>query len=191
MGHILALATWSGALIRKFSKLLLRYDFSPQGHPGLCIIKFLDSVTSIQMGVYKVSEELIEAITNATKPPAIVHNVPARSENLWGWEARFLKAFIGSQGHSIYDLENKKKAAKTFNIRDADPDFENCNGRALTVTTKDMKVLKGSNIGIFMVNLTKVCQKPADLAFFIIFLEKLGRLLTVKSVGCVYTITDR
>ncbi|XP_034682965.1 vicilin-like seed storage protein At2g18540 [Vitis riparia] len=109
----------------------------------------------VLQAAFEVSEELIEAITNATKPPAIVHNVPARSENLWGWEARFLKAFIGSQGHSIYDLENKKKAAKTFNIRDADPDFENCNGRALTVTTKDMKVLKGSNIGIFMVNLTK------------------------------------
>ena len=108
----------------------------------------------------KVPEELIEVITNATKPPAIVHDVPAPTKkNLWGWEARFLKAFVGSQDHSMYDLDNKKEADTIFNIRDADPDVMNCNGRALTVTNKDMKVLKGSKIGIFMVNLTKVCQK--------------------------------
>lgn len=117
----------------------------------------------------KVSDELIEALTNTTKSPAIVHDVAAQ-KNLWPWETRFLKAlFIGSQDQDMYDLENKKKADKTFNMRDAHPDVQNCNGRALTVTNKEMKVLKGSNIGIFMVNLTKVCQRPEDLAFFFFF----------------------
>lgn len=55
-------------------------------------------------------------------------------------------------------FNKKKKKTRAFNILDADPDFENCNGRSLTVTKRNFHLLKGSNMGLFMVNLTKVSE---------------------------------
>ncbi|KAK2657261.1 hypothetical protein Ddye_010313 [Dipteronia dyeriana] len=102
---------------------------------------------------FKVSEDVIEAITNATKPPAMIHALPKKKTNLWQLEDRFLKAFVISRGSPLQAERNDNK--KSFNILDAKPDFKNCNGWSLTVDKKDLKVLKHTNLGIFMVNLTK------------------------------------
>ena len=103
----------------------------------------------------KVSEDVIEAITNATKPPAMIHALPKTKSNIWQLEDRFLKAFVIGR-RSPLQTEERNNNKKSFNILDAKPDFENCNGWSLTVDKKDLKVLKRTNIGIFMVNLTKV-----------------------------------
>ncbi|KAJ7952973.1 Vicilin-like seed storage protein [Quillaja saponaria] len=105
----------------------------------------------VLQAAFKAPEELIKEITSGTKSPAIVHAVSKEEPTFWQFEARFLKALLGSEGQMV---SNKKKT-RTFNILHADPDFENCNGRSVTVTNKKWKLLKGSNIGLFMVNLTR------------------------------------
>ncbi|XP_009356668.2 vicilin-like seed storage protein At2g18540 [Pyrus x bretschneideri] len=103
---------------------------------------------------FKVSEEVIESIVNGTDQSAIVHAIPTKKETFWDLEARFLKTFLlGNDG--IAFNSKKKKETTTYNIFDEDPDFENCNGWSLTVSKKNTHLLKGSNIGFFMVNLTK------------------------------------
>ncbi|KAJ6774509.1 hypothetical protein OIU79_017830 [Salix purpurea] len=90
---------------------------------------------------FKVPEEVLEEIASAPKPPPVVHAVTE-----------------GGKDDSLYDIGNKHKKTKetkTFNILDADPDFENCNGWSLTVDKWSLKSLRDSNIGIFMVHLTK------------------------------------
>jgi hypothetical protein len=86
-----------------------------------------------------------------------VHAVPTKEKTLWELEARFLKVFLGDTG----GMEFSKKT-RTFNILEADPDIENCYGRSTTVTRKNFDLLKDSNIGLFLVNLTKVSElRPA------------------------------
>lgn len=98
----------------------------------------------------KVPEEVLEELTSATKPPAVVHAVTKDQKSVyWELEDRMLDFLIGNK-------HKKTKETKTFNILDAKPDFENCNGWSLTVDKHSLKSLSDSNIGIFMVNLTKV-----------------------------------
>ncbi|KAJ6907308.1 hypothetical protein NC651_017877 [Populus alba x Populus x berolinensis] len=97
----------------------------------------------------KVPEEVLEELTSATKPPAVVHAVTKDQKSVyWELEDRMLDFLIGNK-------HKKTKETKTFNILDAKPDFENCNGWSLTVDKHSLKSLSDSNIGIFMVNLTK------------------------------------
>ncbi|CAN6698552.1 unnamed protein product [Malus baccata var. baccata] len=103
---------------------------------------------------FKVSEEVIESIVNGTDQSAIVHAIPTKKETFWDLEARFLKTFLlGNDG--IAFNSKKKEETTAYNIFDEDPDFKNCNGWSLTVNKKSSHLLKGSNIGFFMVNLTK------------------------------------
>ncbi|KAM1047916.1 hypothetical protein ACFX2J_026908 [Malus domestica] len=103
---------------------------------------------------FKVSEELIESIVNGTDQSAFVHAIPTKKETFWDLEARFLKTFLlGNDG--IAFNSKKKEETTAYNIFDEDPDFKNCNGWSLTVNKKSSHLLKGSNIGFFMVNLTK------------------------------------
>lgn len=98
---------------------------------------------------------MVEEILNATRPPAIIHAAATslpKKQILWEWEARILKSYLVS-GERV---DKNKKKMKTFNMFDADKDFENCNGWSLTVTKKDLRLLKQPDIGVFMVNLTKV-----------------------------------
>lgn len=110
----------------------------------------------VLQAAFKVPEDLIESITEGTKAPAIVHAVPTKETTFWELEARFLKVFLGGKGGMAFN--KKKKKTRTFNIIDADPDFENCNGRSLTVTKRNFHLLKDSSLGLFMVNLTKVSE---------------------------------
>ncbi|KAL6273899.1 hypothetical protein ACE6H2_024591 [Prunus campanulata] len=102
---------------------------------------------------FKVSDEVIESLINGTDQSGIVHAVPTKKETFWDLEARFLKTFLTGKDGIAFN-KNKKKT-KTYNIFDEDPDFKNCNGWSLTVNKKNSQLLKGSNIGLFMVNLTK------------------------------------
>ncbi|KAH1082151.1 hypothetical protein J1N35_021912 [Gossypium stocksii] len=113
--------------------------------------------TRVLQAAFKVPEDVIE-IMRASKPPAIIHAVQKEGKMLVEWQARLLKAFLGGNRdgffHSINGKKTKKKM-RAYNVLEADPDFENCNGWSLTVDRKDLHILKHSNIGLFMVNLTK------------------------------------
>ncbi|CAN1121821.1 Vicilin-like seed storage protein At2g18540 [Linum perenne] len=109
---------------------------------------------------FGVSEDMIEEITSGPKPKGIVHAAAsAESEDkkkkriFYELENRFLKVLAGGEGMSSFNGKNKK--SKTFNILESKPDFENCNGWSLTVDKGNYKTLKGSHVGVFMVNLTK------------------------------------
>ncbi|KAA8547327.1 hypothetical protein F0562_003809 [Nyssa sinensis] len=110
----------------------------------------------VLQAAFQVPEEMIEEIINGTQQPAIVHGVPEKERTLWEWKlVQLMKGILGSKGYSLFDVNNKKEKTRTFNILNANPDFENCNGWSLTVTKKNLKALKGSKFGLFMVNLTK------------------------------------
>ncbi|KAJ8770742.1 hypothetical protein K2173_021389 [Erythroxylum novogranatense] len=100
---------------------------------------------------FNVSQKIIEELASAAKPEGIVHAEPHKKSIFWELESRLLKAL--TFGGKSYN--GKSKTAKAFNMEDADPDFENCNGRSLIVDRGNFKLLKGSNLGVFMVNLTK------------------------------------
>ncbi|KAF9682302.1 hypothetical protein SADUNF_Sadunf05G0094700 [Salix dunnii] len=113
----------------------------------------------ILKAAFKVPEEMLEEIARATKPPPVVHAVTKGQKSaLWKLEDQLVNFLAGGKDDSLYDIGNKHKKTKetkTFNILDADPDFENCNGWSLAVDKWSLKSLRDSNIGIFMVNLTK------------------------------------
>lgn len=116
------------------------------------IEKFIIVVIEV-LWFLKVPEDLVEAITNKTETPAIVHADPEKEHkhkhnSAWELEALFLKYFSGI-------LSNSKKL-KTYNIFTNDPDFKNVHGWTTTVTKKQLKQLKRHNIGFLMVNLTMV-----------------------------------
>lgn len=151
MGHTPALEMCSLALIPKSSKQLLRYDFQDKfpaqlyiSNGNLCL---------------KAPEDVIQEIMTATKPPAIIHAVQKEKKIFYEWQARLLKAFLGSNRDGFDSINGKKKKKKTkaYNVLEADPDFENCNGWSVTVGKHDLSLLEDSNFGVFMVNLTKVC----------------------------------
>ena len=104
----------------------------------------------------KVSEDLIEAITNRTEIPAIVHAVSKEETNTWDFEAWLLNRVLGGDG----GIASNSKKIRTYNIFDKGPDFQNCNGWSLTVARKQLKSLKTTHMGIFMVNLTTVSDYP-------------------------------
>lgn len=97
---------------------------------------------------------MIREITKGTEPPGIVHAEPTKETetNFLELDALLLQVFRRGRGGMLIS-DNKKKP---YNIFDEKPDFENSNGWSLTVTKKKLHVLKGSNIGLFMVNLTEV-----------------------------------
>lgn len=108
---------------------------------------------------------------NRTQPPLIVHDMlstPGEANtNTWKLQPRLLKLFGGdvSEDSMMGPARNKKKEkkekkkktkeAKTFNVFESEPDFESPNGRSITINRNDLKVLKGSMVGVSMVNLTQ------------------------------------
>lgn len=98
----------------------------------------------------------MEEITSSKKPLAIVHGVPKSSRTLWEVEAQFVEALFGRKNYNMFDDNKKKGKSSGYNILTGDRDVQNCNGWSSTVTSKQLRSLRGSSIGIFMVNLTKV-----------------------------------
>ncbi|KAF5736055.1 hypothetical protein HS088_TW14G00188 [Tripterygium wilfordii] len=112
--------------------------------------------TKVLQAAFRVPGDVLAEITSAKRPPAIVHAMPRKKKTFRESEAQFLlRPFLGGQGGMPYMVNGKKKKSKTFNIFDSEKDVDNCNGWSLTVNRPDLHTLEGSNIGIFMVNLTK------------------------------------
>ncbi|XP_073018985.1 vicilin-like seed storage protein At4g36700 [Primulina eburnea] len=109
---------------------------------------------------FQVSDEVIEELLSGTKPPAIV---PADKQSplektSWDIEDRYITSLLSSRSYNIFESNKKKKrkeSAKLFNFLEEEKDFENCNGWSTSVTRKKLSALKGSNFGLFMVNLTE------------------------------------
>lgn len=115
---------------------------------SLCLLLIFLSTTLL-----KVSEDIIEMILNGTKQPAIVHALPEKKRTLWQLEEQFLNVFLGGLESELEESND----VKTYNVfNDGQPDFQNPYGWSLTVGKKQLKKLKHTNIGLFMVNLTKV-----------------------------------
>ncbi|KAG0462488.1 hypothetical protein HPP92_020964 [Vanilla planifolia] len=111
-------------------------------------------VEVLQMGL-GVSPEVIQEIKSAVKPPPIIPSVAKNgtdSRNM-DWREGILDAVFGKKALQV--LDSKKKEKKVFNIIKRKPDVKNSHGRSTAVTCKDAKSLKGSSMGLFMVNLTR------------------------------------
>ncbi|XP_021835406.2 vicilin-like seed storage protein At2g18540 [Spinacia oleracea] len=109
----------------------------------------------ILQAAFQVPEEVVEELTSATDTPAIVH-AETKRKNFWQQQEKLLiNVYLGIQRYGNRVDENKKKHTKTFNFFKEDPDFKNCNGWSTVVTKHDLHALHGSQIGVFMVNLTK------------------------------------
>ncbi|KAG0461010.1 hypothetical protein HPP92_021307 [Vanilla planifolia] len=111
-------------------------------------------VEVLQMGL-GVSPEVIQEIKSAVKPPPIIPSVAKNgtdSRNM-DWREGILDAVFGKKALQV--LDSKKKEKKVFNIIKRKPDVKNSHGRSTAVTYKDAKSLKGSSMGLFMVNLTR------------------------------------
>ncbi|KAG7618665.1 Vicilin-like seed storage protein [Arabidopsis thaliana] len=116
---------------------------------------------TILQSAFGVPEGIIELMRNRTKPPLIVSETLCTPgvANTWQLQPRLLKLFAGSA--DLVDNKKKKekkekvKKAKTFNVFESEPDFESPYGRTITINRKDLKVLKGSMVGVSMVNLTQ------------------------------------
>ncbi|XP_026457928.1 vicilin-like seed storage protein At2g18540 [Papaver somniferum] len=115
---------------------------------------------------FNVPEEVLDEITKASKPPAIVHLTTTtkdkHSEDELDWRSGIIESLVkrGSNSSSSssgddYSNGKKKKKTKTVNLFKRKPDFSNCNGWSVALTNKDVSALKDSDMGIFMVNLTK------------------------------------
>ena len=105
----------------------------------------------------KMPEEAVEEITSAKKPPQIVHAAQnSSSRTFWEVEAQFIEVFLGRNMYSLLEVNKKKKSTGVYNFFDGDRDVENCNGWSKAVSSEELPSLRGSNIGLFMVNLSKV-----------------------------------
>ncbi|KAL3813226.1 hypothetical protein ACJIZ3_014494 [Penstemon smallii] len=112
---------------------------------------------NILQATFKVPEEVIDELLNGTRQPAIVHGAVVGPERTaWDLETEFIRGVIRTKSFNLFELNKKKKKddAKLFNLFDEDKDFENCNGWITAVARKKLSALKGSNFGLFMVNLT-------------------------------------
>lgn len=108
----------------------------------------------VLQAAFNVPDEVMDEMLNGTKPPEIIHGLQkSKRTNSWQLEARGLLT-----SYNILESNKKKKksSAKLFNLFKEAKDFENCNGWSTTVTRKKLSALKGSDIGLFMVNLTSV-----------------------------------
>ncbi|KAL0378102.1 UNVERIFIED_CONTAM: Vicilin-like seed storage protein [Sesamum radiatum] len=110
----------------------------------------------VLQAAFKVPEEVIDELFNGTQQPTIIHRVPATKRTAWETEVEFVRGLLASRSYNMFELNRKKRkeSARLFNLFKEDKDFENCNGWSTTVTRKKLSALKGSNVGLFMVNLT-------------------------------------
>ncbi|CAH8314932.1 unnamed protein product [Eruca vesicaria subsp. sativa] len=122
---------------------------------------------TILQSAFGVPEEIIGLMRNRTQPPLIVQDslsTPGEAANTntntWQLQTRLLKLFSGDVENKKKEKKEKKKKkktknAKTFNVFESEPDFQSPNGRTITINRNDLKVLKGSMVGVSMVNLTQ------------------------------------
>lgn len=131
-------------------------------HIRLVISKLIDPIFR------KVKPEVVQAIKSAETPPQIIpYNPEEKGDEKPNWTEDIVDALLGVRDpeefmnkkkkdkHKSKDKDKKSKS-KAFNFYSGKPDVENCYGWSRTMTNKDLHALHGSNIGMFMVNLTTV-----------------------------------
>ncbi|XP_047312901.1 vicilin-like seed storage protein At2g18540 [Impatiens glandulifera] len=133
----------------------------------------------VLQSAFQVSAEAIEELMSSERQPPIVHSVVSKREEEKEEkkkkkkkggkqliESRFMEAVMGSRSYRMLFNFNeetmnkkgkgkKKKKTSTFNFMNADPDFQNCNGWSLAVTSNNLQALRTPDVGLFMVNLTR------------------------------------
>ncbi|XP_071739106.1 vicilin-like seed storage protein At4g36700 [Rutidosis leptorrhynchoides] len=119
------------------------------------VLGFDNAVIQATLGV---PEEVIEELRSRGEgQPLIVEGQTEESSSRWdvgSLEPRGIRAFLGAMNNDIINAENKKKKKeKTDNIFKAERDVETCFGWSVTVTSKELDVLKHTDYGVFMVNL--------------------------------------
>ncbi|XP_074278837.1 vicilin-like seed storage protein At4g36700 [Silene latifolia] len=108
----------------------------------------------VLQSAFQVPEQVIQELTN-TSDTAVIVSADQQSKEEEDEEFPFVKAMFGIQRLSMRASENKKKKhTKTFNFFKEEPDFENCNGWGKFVSKHDLRALRDSQIGVYMVNLT-------------------------------------
>lgn len=105
----------------------------------------------------------------------IPYNPKDKEQESSNWAEEIFDAFWGIRDPQFLNKKkkkdkdkkdkDKKSKDKTFNFYSGEPDVKNCHGWSKTMTNEDLQNLRESNIGMFMVNLTTVCE----LAYCIIF----------------------
>uniref|UniRef100_A0ACD5X5C9 Uncharacterized protein n=1 Tax=Avena sativa TaxID=4498 RepID=A0ACD5X5C9_AVESA len=108
---------------------------------------------------FGVSPDVVEAIKSAKSPPSIIPYNPDEEKKKEGesnWTEDIFDALLGVDplNKKKKQKKDKKEKSKTFNFYSGKPDVENCYGWSKTMTNKDLQNLRGSDIGMFMVNLT-------------------------------------
>uniref|UniRef100_A0A0D9VQR9 Cupin type-1 domain-containing protein n=1 Tax=Leersia perrieri TaxID=77586 RepID=A0A0D9VQR9_9ORYZ len=120
---------------------------------------------------FAVPREVVEAIKSTKSPPAIIPYNPEEDddkEDELNWKEEFADALLGVRDPHFLNKKkedkhkdkhkgkgkDKKSKSKAFNFYSGKPDVENCYGWSRTMTNRDLETLHGSNIGMFMVNLT-------------------------------------
>ncbi|XP_072982232.1 vicilin-like seed storage protein At4g36700 [Typha latifolia] len=130
---------------------LLEPSFGPYSNITDLVRGFDERV--LQMG-FGVSEEVIRDIKGGERTPSILPYTRGNETEKPNWKEGVLEALIGVRDPTYFMNKKKKTKARTFNFYSSKPDEENCYGWSTAVTHKDLHALKGSNIGVFMVNLT-------------------------------------
>ncbi|KVI08828.1 Cupin 1 [Cynara cardunculus var. scolymus] len=107
------------------------------------------------MGIcFQVPEEVIEELRGGERQPLIVEGQPKANGSIWEFDTTQVirTLFQTKNDDDTLDVKNDKEP---YNIYKADHDVENCYGWCVTVTKKQLDVLKDSLFGVVMVNLTK------------------------------------
>ncbi|CAN6290340.1 unnamed protein product [Urochloa humidicola] len=117
---------------------------------------------------FGVKREVAEAVKSAKTPPSIIPYNPQEKgdDDKPNWTEDIVDALLGVRDPEEFLNKKKKKdkhkhkekgkksKSKAFNFYSGKPDVHNCYGWSKTMTNKDLDALHGSNIGMFMVNLT-------------------------------------
>ncbi|CAL4929604.1 unnamed protein product [Urochloa decumbens] len=117
---------------------------------------------------FGVQREVAEAIKSAKTPPSIIPYNPEEKgdDDKPKWTEDIVDALLGVRDPEDFLNKKKKKdkhkhkekgkksKSKAFNFYSGKPDVHNCYGWSKTMTNKDLDALHGSNIGMFIVNLT-------------------------------------
>ncbi|RLN19600.1 globulin-1 S allele [Panicum miliaceum] len=123
--------------------------------------------TEILRRGFGVQREVAEAIKSAKTPPPIIPYNPQEKggDEKANWTEDIVDALLGVRDPEEFlnkkkkdkhkgKSKDKKSKSKAFNFYSGKPDVHNCYGWSRTMTNKDLDALHGSNIGMFMVNLT-------------------------------------
>ncbi|XP_024016566.1 vicilin-like seed storage protein At2g18540 [Eutrema salsugineum] len=112
---------------------------------------------------FAVPEEILGRVRDEVKPPLITNAQPrnrTKGPEEETWQSRLGRLFVRVEDVTDHlamkPVDNsKKKKSSAYNVFEADPDFKNVNGQSIVVDEKDTDDLKGSSVGVFMVNLTE------------------------------------